>query len=897
MELTNAFDELQLNLEEIQKQHRLIRLRKFLRFLLVGFLIGRDSRKRIEELTVRNSKIIDELLNQLEGLKNIEQCIAEFSNAYSRLAQLEERIRANTLPKTEFGLENYHQVLVTYAGKAIEKKEQAVKKLIEGIVNSGTYLIYSDRRNCSHALDSIQEDLNHCEQSNILDSEYIKEKKKTLEEHRTKILNYNRNFINQRKEACRHLWNKGLLSLDDEQQTAIVTDDKYNLVVAAAGSGKTEVLITRIAYLTARNPDGITPHRILAIAYQNKDVKQIQARLDKQYGITGVNVKTLHGLGIEVLKRAGEMKKILDKNERPRIIKSIYQHKLEFESDFNQAFLDYVKSLHESKMEENLADKVTRLQMKKRLPYTSIDDTKVQSRAEKEILDFLLTSKINGAPVKVEYEPETRDLGRPDFYLPEYDLFIENWGLTKNGEVPEWFGQSTVEYKENMERKKSWFAENNKSFVETFAHEYDEEHPEIFIQMLKDRIVKKLEENRHCDFHFDTMNYPELIKVVCESDRDWVSEDRVSTDIFNFIKNAKTYNLKPERISEKLESGKYSRKQRTFGKLAVEVYKGYQEKLRELQKIDFEDMINQAISELDKNEKLCNNFLDHILIDEYQDITQQTHMLVKHLLDHNRNCKLFCVGDDWQSIMGFAGSNVEFLVNFEKYFENPAITHMSTNYRSVATIVDAGARLISNNRNHQIAKRTVSKNKTEEAIRILRSPHKISYRRNYHKQVAADCISRVAEYLKRGYASSDILILSRFMHVYAHQAPRLHYMIENILEEAEDNGIKLSPNARTTRGVRVLTVHKAKGLEAKVVFVLNVIKDTYGFPCEIEDSSILEPARENYPHQDQKEEERRLFYVAMARAMEDLYIYTWEPARSEFIDEIAGYTIEERLSY
>jgi len=95
----------------------------------------------------------------------------------------------------------------------------------------------------------------------------------------------------------------------------------------------------------------------------------------------------------------------------------------------------------------------------------------------------------------------------------------------------------------------------------------------------------------------------------------------------------------------------------------------------------------------------------------------------------------------------------------------------------------------------------------------------------------------------------------------------------------------------------LLTVHKAKGLEAKVVFILNVIKDTYGFPCEIEDSSILEPARENYPLQDQKEEERRLFYVAMTRAMEDLYIYTWEPAKSEFLEEIEEHTQEERLSY
>jgi DNA helicase-4 len=82
-----------------------------------------------------------------------------------------------------------------------------------------------------------------------------------------------------------------------------------------------------------------------------------------------------------------------------------------------------------------------------------------------------------------------------------------------------------------------------------------------------------------------------------------------------------------------------------------------------------------------------------------------------------------------------------------------------------------------------------------------------------------------------------------------------------------------------------------------VVFILNVVKDLYGFPCEIEDSSICEPTRENYPKQDQKQEERRLFYVAMTRAMEDLIIYTWEPSKSEFLEEIKEHIGEEPLYF
>jgi DNA helicase-4 len=127
---------------------------------------------------------------------------------------------------------------------------------------------------------------------------------------------------------------------------------------------------------------------------------------------------------------------------------------------------------------------------------------------------------------------------------------------------------------------------------------------------------------------------------------------------------------------------------------------------------------------------------------------------------------------------------------------------------------------------------------------------------------------------------------------------RFLFNIGVFIEKARENGINLAYEKLDARNkVRLLTAHRSKGLEAKVVFLLNVTKGTYGFPSEIEDSSIYEPARENYPTQDKKEEERRLFYVAMTRAIEDLYIYTWEPAMSEFLKEISDYTIEEKLHY
>lgn len=309
-------------------------------------------------------------------------------------------------------------------------------------------------------------------------------------------------------------------------------------------------------------------------------------------------------------------------------------------------------------------------------------------------------------------------------------------------------------------------------------------------------------------------------------------------------------------------------------------------------------MINKAIDGLDKDQNLRTDAYDHILIDEYQDISAQRYKLIKKLLDHNPKCKLFCVGDDWQSIMSFSGSNLNFFVDFAQYFPNPAITKISTNYRSTKTIVDAGADLIKHNTSCQIQKPTISNRKDQKAITVIKSPHRIEYEGNYHRDMAEDCLKRITEYIKRGYRPRDILVLSRCLRTRAQHGYIFLSSIGTFIEKAKENGIDLAYDEIDPQNkVRLLTAHKSKGLEAKVVFLLNVTRGMYGFPCEIEDPAIYEPAKVNYPPQDRKEEERRLFYVAMTRAIEDLYIYTWTPATSEFIEEIASHTIEERLSY
>ena len=249
-----------------------------------------------------------------------------------------------------------------------------------------------------------------------------------------------------------------------------------------------------------------------------------------------------------------------------------------------------------------------------------------------------------------------------------------------------------------------------------------ENQSQKFLTILQNRIIQKLQEKQQTDFLFTPLSYEEIVEVA------WAPyKDPNPRSITEFIKNAKTYDLTPGRIEEKLKSGKWDLKQTTFGLMALEVYRDYEKWLKENNKIDFGDMINKAIEALLQDIHLYYDVFDHILIDEYQDISAQRHKLIKTLLERNPKCKLFCVGDDWQSIMGFAGSNLNFFVNFEEYFTNPKVTTISTNYRSQKTIVDAGAALIKNNGQHQISKSTISKKSVCKRIKVICSNNSKKY--------------------------------------------------------------------------------------------------------------------------------------------------------------------------
>ncbi|MCZ7406697.1 MAG: UvrD-helicase domain-containing protein [Candidatus Methanoperedens sp.] len=773
----------------------------------------------------------------------------------------------------------------------IETSNQQLKNNLKHLNDTDTFLIYSVRADLLGKLEDYRSILHYLKLKN---ENFEKSFNDIIETSISEVIaskniidNFNKKLVERRKKEYDYLFNKSTLGLNDEQKTAIVTDDKHNLVVAGAGSGKTEVLITRIAYLVLRKQETIAPNRILALAFQNKAAKEIEERLNKRFGIE-VKIKTFHSFGLEVLTNASLNPKLKFSGDNfesgyNEFIAGLYK-KAEKESSFQNKLFAYMLYFGDDeliKQESDFEKKDEWYQYMQNLAYTALNGTKVKSEGERTILNFLFTHKINGKYIKVLYENPAEWMNyknkkgeiktpKPDFFLPEYNIYIEHWALNDYGNVPEWFDH---DYKKGMSAKIERFKQQKKySLIETTYGEFKSKN---FIEYFEKKLISEIKrKNPKKDIILSSMSYSELVDRIWKTCKE--SIERIPKDIAVFIVKAKTNGLTPQNIHERLEKEKWSSKQKAFAEVALIIYREYEKELRLTNEIDFSDMINQAVVELEKNKSLYS--FDHILIDEYQDISTQRYRLIKALMAKNHNCKLFCVGDDWQSIMGFTGSNLEFFLKFQDYFDHPARTDLSINYRSNKSIVDAGAELIKYNGAAQLKKQTIANNNEEKRIIVFSSLHKNIW--DYYQQTAVHCANMVKEYLNNGYAPQDIMILYRITKP---------HLINQLIDHAKFNNVPIKINARNPQSIPLMSVHKSKGLQAKVVFLLCVDKGLYGFPSEIENPLIFEPAMDKR-YNNKEEEERRLFYVAITRAKEDVIIYTQKDNESMFLKEIQKHT-------
>lgn len=553
-----------------------------------------------------------------------------------------------------------------------------------------------------------------------------------------KIDGYNEIYLKRMKEKYRPV----IGHLDDFQKHAVVADDLYNLVIAGAGSGKTEVLTVKIAYLILKEKNPVFPKKILALAFQNKAAGEMKERLEKKYGIR-VKIKTFHALGKEIICRSGEVREVESDSEG--LIREIFFHLIQ-KKEFQKLILDYLECVC----------------------------------GQEKIMN-------------------------------EKDLI-----------------QTEDSFKEHIESL------NGKKVMESLPQQVE-----------------------------------------------------------RFIKIAKNCSLTPVEITKRLAQEEWSSKQVAFARMGLKIYEAYEEALNQKNRIDFPDMINQAIVKLKIEPDLCRNEWDYILIDEYQDISQQRYELIRLLLERNKKAGLFCVGDDWQSIMSFSGSDLNFFTNFHRYFPDCLKMFMPVNYRSCHSIVATGQEAIQKNilLKRQIEKKCVAFNQKKRKIQIFTSMHKDTYFDSYCRQIALHCSRQIEEFLKDPKNSPrDVMILFRG------RVKRTLKLLETIQSLLKSKNIeyRADKNSPGENAVQIMTCHGSKGLQAKMVILVDVVKGV--FPSEIEEQDIFLSASLG-KRPEKEEEERRLFYVAVTRAIDQLMIYTQKSKKSVFLQELSGYVNDQELQY
>jgi DNA helicase-4 len=666
-----------------------------------------------------------------------------------------------------------------------------------------------------------------------------------------------------------------LEGLNYKQLEAVVSKAKRVLVLAGAGSGKTKTVISKLLYLVVEK--GVKSSSVLAITFtknaanemidrliissdstntyesyiQNKSTTATQKQSERrkrvleQPWISNLTIRTFHSLCYKILRDNGnpvfdnKFKLITDNsaeevdlkakdilaNEKPKDIISKILILACKDRDYILKLKRYILDYYVEKISIDKEIKIYTNEGQK--TYITLKGETVKSTSERDIADWLYRHNI-----KYVYEKVTnfKDFNfKPDFFIPQANLYLEH--------------VTDKSYK--MQDKERQFIEGGKNCAITYEAIMNNS---ILFNLTMERIIKgKITENITEDV---SISYEE------EFHRYHHKIDEFLKTVMRLQSMMKGEGIKPSHLLEKSGESDHERI-RVFYELAIPIIEEYKKYCTNKSYVDFDDLIILAVKLLKENQdvrELYRSKYKYLMVDEFQDVNGLQVKFLDLLLKPDN--QLFCVGDDWQSIYGFRGSNVDYIVNFEMHYKDCEIHKLDVNYRSTQTIVGASNEVIKHNKN-QISKDVRAFNEMPSKIQIYRAKSK-------EDDGVEFLVDKVRQLNQGGLGKDDILVLYRRSKMFS---PYLAALKENRLF------------------VSSKTIHASKGLEAKAVFIIGLTEGNGGFPDIWLDDAIFRVVKD-IKYDVLLEEERRLFYVAITRAKDELFLITELGNESSFVDEI-----------
>lgn len=707
---------------------------------------------------------------------------------------------------------------------------------------------------------------------------------------------YNKQYIeHEKKKHATFFSDFEGAKLDSQQIEALISDEDNNIIIAGAGTGKTKTIAAKVAFLVKHK--NVNPNDILLMSFTKDSCSVMVDRIKNKLGIL-VDVKTFNKLGLDIIKEVEDInqKSVLDLSKKE--ISTIFDNYLKFlqkNQNYQKLLIDYFSFyLKPYKADNEFKSESERFQYikdqkyfgYKKIQYLLPDGTpieyreKLKSFEEVEIANFLF---LNDIEYKYEGSFECRTASKvfgqykPDFYLPKYKIYIEHFGIDKNGNVAPWFNKDGYEsasekYNAGIEWKREIHLRNNTKMIETYSWEKSE-------NKLLTNLAKKLRDN---GVVFTEKSDTEKWKIIKEAEED--GYQNFVELLYTYLTLLKSNNYTIEYIDDKIrkgESGYHKLRNISFLTLFKPIYNLYQSMLSNENKIDFSDMINHATEYVSSGDIKLN--YKYIIIDEFQDVSIGRYSLIKSILNQNPECKLFCVGDDWQSIYRFTGSDIAIFNDFNNYFNDigdykrgTKTMRIETTYRFKSDILNLSSSFIKVNPNQ--SKKTL-KSKFEDTSKS----YSFVYYDYKNKDSFANSLKKVIAEIQNNSVHTkrvSVLLLGRYNNDIKFIENTGMFKIQFV-----NNNVKITSTQEYNIDFDFKSIHKAKGTEADYVIFLNCNSGKYGFPSEIADDPVLNLLLTNFD-QFPNGEERRVFYVGLTRAKKCVYFIVNSEIKSKFISEI-----------
>lgn len=716
-------------------------------------------------------------------------------------------------------------------------------------------------------------------------------------------------------------------SLDSQQREAIVVDEDAVKVIAGAGSGKTFTIQGKVKYLTEKRD--VDPSEILAISFSNASVDDLKERIAEP-----IDIKTFHKVGKDILTQYNQYSRP-DTSALKRIIKRYLTKKALKNEDISKKLIEFFSfyinvppSEDDIKYEGDLLDwqeGVDFSTLKRRFKNKqreTLNNEIVRSYEELYIANFLFIygikytyEKIYSYPNK-NFEREvnkfkeflfsfneeipdelkndiTKDLLNltdifeeyeikdylPDFYLDDYNIYIEHFGLNRNCENHLIGGKSSEEYVKEMEWKRKVHKKYGTTLIETFSYYQSENR-------LLTRLAEKLQAQ---GVEFNEIEYREVYRILLENKtiKEW--EDFIVL-LKTFIELFKGNNYDETKFKEFYDyvgglKDSFS-KDRTiaFLKIVEEIYNDYESYLLKIKKIDFNDMINKA------SDCIVKNGLDlpykYIIVDEYQDTSFTRYNLLRNICD-SIGAKIMVVGDDWQSIYSFSGCDVNIFTKFDNFFDVCETRYIEKTYRNSQQLIDASSNFVMKNPD-QTRKELKSSKSLKYPIKLVNFDNDFDEILKFEliiKNIINQSTFKNKKILILGRNNKDIFNLLKNFNVENEYGKRKFEILGDEDKLRRNKFVKIVYRESPDVNIEYRTVHQSKGLECDNVILINLKNWKAGFPNKMVDDPVLNFVKRNGDSFSYAEE-RRLFYVALTRTKNNVYLLAPYFKSSVFVQEL-----------